>query len=108
MSVFEMPSPLYMITATVITVTYGKPSARYSEGIHAHGWRATELGLVEDTNSFSNKAVGRASSTANHSWQALRRRPAVDATELPQGLPGITDEIQNKITVKLLFAAVTY
>ena len=43
-SVLEMPSLLYMITDTVITMTYGIPSAKYSDGTHAQGFRC--VGLV--------------------------------------------------------------
>ena len=37
MSVFDIPIRLYIISEMVMTVTYGMPSAKYSEGTHAHG-----------------------------------------------------------------------
>src|SRR6266478_1015054 len=44
MSVFEIPIPLYIITETVITTTYGSPSARYRVWIHAQGLRKARFG----------------------------------------------------------------
>ncbi len=45
-SVLEMPRRLYMMTDRVITATYGKPCAKYSVGIQAHGLRVPDLCLV--------------------------------------------------------------
>lgn len=39
MSVFEMPNRLYITTDTVMTITYGTPSAKYNEGIQIQGER---------------------------------------------------------------------
>ena len=39
MSVLEMPSRLYMMTETLITMTYGIPSAKYKLGTHSHALR---------------------------------------------------------------------
>jgi hypothetical protein len=36
-SVLEIPNRLYIITDMVMTATYGKPCAKYNEGIHDHG-----------------------------------------------------------------------
>jgi hypothetical protein len=48
----EMPNRLYMMTETVMTTTYGKPSAKYSEGTQLHGERAFIMALPECTGSF--------------------------------------------------------
>ena len=37
MSVFDIPRFLYMMTDSVLTATYGSPSATYRVGIHAIG-----------------------------------------------------------------------